>query len=98
LILGGWYDIFDQGCIDNYLGVKNGGGTALARDNVHLIMGPFSHAMKQRVGQRDFGPEAHLDLLQLALPWFAHWLKGEANGVENWPSVRTFEMGEDRWV
>lgn len=98
LILGGWYDIFNQGCIDNYLGVKNGGGTALARDNVHLIMGPFSHAMRERVGQRDFGREAHIDYLQLALPWFDHWLKGEANGVENWPPVRTFVMGENRWV
>lgn len=31
--LGGWYDIFLQGTIENYEGLRDGAGSALARDN-----------------------------------------------------------------
>ena len=98
MIMGGWYDAFDQGCVDEYVGIKANGGTALARSNVHLIMGPFTHSMSPRVGQVDFGQNAGLDMIQFGLPWFNHWLKGAQNDVEQWPAVRVFAMGTNQWV
>ena len=98
LIMGGWYDIFNQGCVDNFLGVKQHGGTDLARDNVHLLMGPYDHDCNPKVGDRDFGAVARTDQGKVALLWFNHWLKGENNGVDQWPAVRTFDIGENRWI
>jgi putative CocE/NonD family hydrolase len=38
-----------------------------------------------------------IDLEELQLQWFAHWLEGQDNGVDAWPKVRIFVMGENQW-
>jgi putative CocE/NonD family hydrolase len=61
-------------------------------------MGPWAHAPSQRqVGARDFGPAAEIDLAKLQRDWFGYWLQDQATGVEDWPPVKLFVMGENRW-
>src|SRR3954447_3442661 len=41
--VGGWYDIFTQGTLDNFIAMRRAGLAAT------LVMGPWSHANQQHV-------------------------------------------------
>lgn len=97
--IGGWYDIFLSGTIDNYLAMREQGMPA------KLLLGPWAHsAYTNPIGERNFGYGAQLafmdlrvDFLSLQLRWFDHWLKGLDTGMMEEPPVRIFVMGLDRW-
>jgi putative CocE/NonD family hydrolase len=94
----GWYDVFVNGGIENFVGMRKAGGSDVARAAQRLVIGPYIHLpWQQKVGEVDFGPEAAdpLDALQVA--WFDHWLKGKDNGADRDPAVRVFVMGANRW-
>jgi uncharacterized protein len=97
--VGGWYDIFLKGTLENFEGMRERGGTETARKGQRLIVGPWFHTSSSttKMGQVEFGPEAGLDLQDLQLKWFDYWLKGEQNGMEKEAQVKLFMMGENRW-
>jgi uncharacterized protein len=98
LNFGGWYDIFLNGGIENFTGMRERGGSPEARDGQHLVIGPWIHLpWKREVGELNFGPEADNPIDELHLAWFDHWLKSERNGVETEKPVRVFVMGANRW-
>jgi len=93
----GW---FDHCCsIDNFLGLRSNAATDLARTQTRIVIGPWNHGgVGQRaLGSFDFGPEAEQDIQQIQIRWFDHWLKDEANGLQQDPIVRYFVMGSNRW-
>jgi len=97
--IGGWYDIFLEGTLENFAGMTARGATEKARAGQRLIIGPWFHGStgSRKSGQVDFGAEAELDSDGLQLRWFDHWLKGEDNGVADEKPVKLFVMGENRW-
>ncbi|MDD1717467.1 MAG: CocE/NonD family hydrolase, partial [Methanoregulaceae archaeon] len=98
LHIGGWYDIFRDGVIRNFLGISAHGATDLARKGQKLVVGPWFHAPWTRTfGSADFGSEAGNPVDDLQLRWFDYWLSGVKNGVMDEPPVRAFVMGENRW-
>ena len=98
LNLGGWYDIFLQGTIQNFIGMLRHGRSEFARNNSQLVIRPYAHLpWTTKVGEVEFGPEAANNTAELQLRWFDHWLKGRDNGVEHEPAVRLFVMGANRW-
>jgi uncharacterized protein len=97
LNFGGWFDIFRQGTLRGYQGLRNRGKTEVARHGTQLVMGPWGHWPSRKVGELDFGPNAFVDQNALALEWFDHWLKGIDNGVGRRPPVRLFVMGANEW-
>lgn len=102
--IGGWYDIFAQGTLDNFRALRTGGSAPQVRQSKVLI-GPWAHAnLTGAVGAMDFGFAASAsfinlqgDLTGLALRWFDYWLKGIDNGIVEEAPVRIFVMGENRW-
>jgi putative CocE/NonD family hydrolase len=61
-------------------------------------MGPWAHGVGVRkVGELDFGAEAALNLGELQFNWFEYWLKSRETGVQDWPALYLFVMGENRW-
>jgi putative CocE/NonD family hydrolase len=104
LNIGGWYDIFVQGTIENYLGTRVRGATAEARRS-RLLIGPWSHVnYGGTVGEQDFGFAAQaafmnlqIDLTGLTRRWFDHWLKGLDTGLASEPPVRVFVLGANAW-
>lgn len=92
LHLGGWYDIFLRGTIDNYLGLSAG-----RRGPVRMVIGPWVHGGNGRTyaGDVDFGPQSAIAGFDVEyhLRWFDHYLKGVPNGVDSDPAVRLFVMG-----
>ncbi|MBV9515912.1 MAG: CocE/NonD family hydrolase, partial [Mycobacteriaceae bacterium] len=99
----GWYDAFLAGGIENFTGVAAHGGSAPARSNQRLVIGPWDHVNWGRDGSqpapllRDIGAVGNSPINELMLAWFDHFLKGDANGVSDQPRVDYFLMGADRW-
>jgi uncharacterized protein len=101
LNIGGWYDIFLGGTLENYTGMKQRGGSAVARQNQRLLIGPWSHGYMTGIfPERNYGLMASGDVADVVgaqLRWYDHWLKGENNGVEQDKPVKIFVMGLDQW-
>ncbi len=98
LNLEGWDDVFLNGGIENFLGMRKNGGAAEARAGQQLVIAPWIHLPWQRkVGEVDFGPQADNNADQRQLRWFDYWLKGKQNGVDHDPPVQVFVMGANTW-
>jgi len=94
----GWYDIFIDGALENFNGLRHKAASKFARDNQQLVVGPWLHIpWTQKVGQIDFGPQAANPIDALQLRWFDRWLKGIQNGADRDPKVRIFVMGANQW-
>jgi putative CocE/NonD family hydrolase len=101
LNISGWYDIFIWGTLQNYRGMKNQGGSEIARNNQKLIIGPWTHMnFTGRFPERYFGDESSsdaIDMTGIKLRWYDRWLKGIDNGIDREDPVMIFVMGIDRW-
>jgi putative CocE/NonD family hydrolase len=93
----GWYDIFIKQAFDYVSAVRQRGGSEKARKHCHLVVGPWGHGPNWIMGKRDFGDDSDIDAGELQEKWFAHWLKGEDTGIEDWPAYRIFVMGRNEW-
>lgn len=101
LILGGWYDIFQQGPLDNYRAMRERGVPT------HLVMGPWHHyslygGSGGQTGEVNFGsgslaPPAHGSLNGLQLDWYDHWMKDAPATELHGSGVDLFVMGRNEW-
>jgi predicted acyl esterase len=90
--LGGWYDIFLQGDIDDFVLLQQDGGEG-ARGKQKLAMGAFGHGNLS--GDLKYPPEAgNLMGNNDTMRWFDYWLKGVDNGIMHEPAVKYFLMGD----
>ena len=103
LHISSWYDIFLEGALNAYQGIKGHSAFPQARRGQHLVIGPWGHLFpyveptSQGTGDIDFGPEALVDLHERQLRWFDYWLKDIETGIMEEPPVTLFVMGENRW-
>ena len=93
LHLGGWFDGFSRGTLDNFRGVAS-------RHN-RLIMAPCTH--KGCGAPFDPGSEYVEDAPapgpdDVVLAWFDHFLKGKDNGIEDGPNVLYYDIGSKEWL
>lgn len=93
----GWYDMFEGPQLNDFNKLlEQGGGNA---DKSILIVGPWGHGPNgdgtvdygEKIKIKDITGPAHL------LAWFDYWLKGDKSGVEDWPRVQIFVMGDNVW-
>ena len=96
LHIGGWFDIFQKGTIENFrrMTTRTRSSTSATQQ---LIIGAWGHQGQdeRRVGEVDFGPDSTLDF-KLILSWLDHHFKGENRSAVN-PRVRIFTMGQNKW-
>jgi putative CocE/NonD family hydrolase len=98
-----WYDIFLHGGLTNFAGLRQHAATEAARRAQKLLIGPWAHLFPYTsptstgTGDIDFGPAALIDLHDVQLRWFDHFLKGVETGILDEPPVKIFVMGENRW-
>jgi len=99
LHVGGWFDLFLGGTLDNFRTLRAEARNARARSGQRLVVGPWSHVDQTgTVGELSFGPQGsalgvglermETDFLRAALDPDA-----EIPG----PVVRVFVMGAGRW-
>ena len=91
----GWFDGDGIGTKLNYLRMAEYG-----HPNQKLVLGPWGHTATatRRIADRDFGPQALVDLQRDYLRWFDYWLKGIDNGITKEPLVSVFVMGSNTWL
>jgi putative CocE/NonD family hydrolase len=91
----GWFDGDGIGTKLNYLKMASYG-----HRHQKLVLGPWGHTSEahRMIGDRDFGPEAIVDLQSQYLRWLDHWLKGTNNGIADEPLVSLFVMGANKWL
>ncbi len=102
LNIGGWYDIFLVGTINNFVRMRKMGGTAEARNGQRLIIGAWTHGGLSASVQGDynFGLRSSalaIDTQAEILKYYDYVLKGEDNGFVDEKPVRIFVMGENGW-
>jgi hypothetical protein len=99
LHIGAWYDMFEEGPIRNFLGIRAKGGSEEARKGQHLLMEVGGHAgAGPVVGEVDFGKQSYVDTWDLALRWYDYIMKGRDNGIGSEAPIRVFLMGRNTWL
>ncbi|MEU0497035.1 CocE/NonD family hydrolase [Mycobacterium sp. NPDC006124] len=99
----GWYDAFLAGGVENFAGMVAHGGTAEARANQRLVIGPWDHVDWGRPDSepapmlKSIGAVANSPVNELMLQWYDHFLKGKSNDVAGSPRVDYFLMGANVW-
>jgi hypothetical protein len=94
---GGWFDIFVQGTINGFVGVRKHGANERARRESKMIIGAWGHGPSQKFGDVDFGVSNNRVQFETELRWFDHYLKGVDNGIDREPPVEIFYMGVNQW-
>lgn len=100
--VGGWYDLFLGGTLNNYAGMMHNVPSAGGYSEQKLIVGPWAHGtyMTNLVGDIDFGIRAAsdaIDLPGLQFRWFNYYLKGENTSITDETPVKLFIMGDNVW-
>lgn len=93
--VGGWYDTFLNGTLEAFQKLQLEGGPG-SKGTQKLVVGPWCHLWPfvTSFGEYDYPKEALNPPYDFSPErWFAHYLKGENNGVENLPTVMYYVMG-----
>ena len=85
--VGGWYDLFLQGTINNFRYLQDWGRPG-AKNNQKVLIGPFGHGQLQ--GGLEY-PDSSRSAVDEELRWFGYWLKGLDNGIMDEPPIRWFQ-------
>jgi putative CocE/NonD family hydrolase len=92
LHVGGWYDIYLRGTIENFHSLA-----AIKKSPMRLLIGPWTHHgnTADYAGDVDFGPAAAIADFdtEFHLRWFDYYLKGRQTPAAAQASVRYFLMG-----
>ena len=99
LTIAAWYDLFQDGSLRNYLGIKEHGGSEAARKGQKLLIVVGGHAGSGRtIGTVDFGvAAAEFDENDTTLDWYDYLFQGKQNQFASADPVRIFVMGENKW-
>jgi len=97
LHVAGWYDLFVQGTIDNYM-------AATKRTPAKLVVGPWNHmGQASQQGDINFGLagngyaiEFETSILDLTFDWLHSWLTEGAAPDDGLP-VKLYVMGANEW-
>lgn len=99
--VGGWYDLFLGGTLENFQRMQKEGGSEEARAGQRLLIAPWAHALYSgffpEYSFGIFSSTDAIDLTGLQIRYFAYNLKNENNGFDQDSPVRIFVMGENRW-
>ncbi len=98
-----WYDVSTGPNLAMYNHIRKTARPEVA-DKQYAVIAPVLHCSYTRatentvVGQRSMG-DARLDYSELTYGWFDYFLKGhsEGNDIAQWPKVRYFTMGSNKW-
>jgi len=97
LNVGGWFDIFLGGTLDNFARMREERGS---HGKARLIIGPWAHGSTYGAypdhGFEEFAPEDRVDLASVQLDFFGRHLQGKGTQDDHAP-LRIFVMGENRW-
>jgi uncharacterized protein len=99
LNVGGWFDVFLGGTLENFVRMRQEGGSETARAGQRLLVGPWAHGSTYGLFPDHsfdvFRPDDAIDFAAHQLRFFERHLRGV--GEDDDAPVRIFVMGENRW-
>ena len=99
LHVGGWFDLFLGGTLDNYQTLRRSAATEHARRNQALVVGPWTHGDRTgTAGELNFGLRASdmaIGLEQRQLDFARRFVGGDSELPG--PRVMLFVMGDNAW-
>jgi len=99
LIMAGWHDLFLTGSLASYAGLRSHGGSAAARQQTRLVVGPWAHGvLGGSFVERSFGIRAAIDAIDVTgmhSRWFDARLR-DGEPLAGKP-VLLFVMGPNIW-
>jgi uncharacterized protein len=99
--VGGWFDLFLKGTLENYTRLRSEGGSPEVRQGQRLLITPWSHGnFSGEFSGCRFGQAASsgsVDLCGQVLQYFDAHLKGQIERLDDDSRVHIFVMGENRW-
>jgi putative CocE/NonD family hydrolase len=100
LSVGGWFDVFLGGTLENFTRMRGEGGSEAARAGQRLLIGPWAHGSAYGLFPDHsfelYSPADGIDFTGHQLSFFDRHLRGVLAGGDDSP-VRVFVMGENRW-
>jgi hypothetical protein len=93
---GAWYDIFNDGNVENFRWLQNYGSNG-ARGNQKLYMVPAGHGgLGGEKSDIEYNQPGALVPPSEEMRWWEYWLKGTDNGIMKEPPVTLFMMASGR--
>ena len=93
---GAWYDIFNDGNVENFRWLQNNGSKG-ARGNQKLYMVPAGHGgLGGDKSDVEYNQPGALVPPTEEMRWWEYWLKGIDNGIMKEPPVTLFMMASGR--
>jgi hypothetical protein len=93
---GAWYDIFNDGNVENFRWLQNFGSKG-ARGNQKLYMVPAGHGgLGGERSDVEYNQAGALVPPTEEMGWWEYWLKGIDNGIMKEPPVKLFMMASGR--
>ena len=93
---GAWYDIFNDGNVENFRWLQNYGSKG-ARGNQKLYMVPAGHGgLGGEKSEVEYNQSGALVPPAEEMRWWEYWLKGIDNGIMKEPPVTLFMMASGR--
>ncbi len=93
---GAWYDIFNDGNVENFRWLQNYGSKG-ARGNQKLYMVPAGHGgLGGDKSDIEYNQPGALVPPSEEMRWWQYWLKGTDNGIMKEPPVTLFMMASGR--
>ncbi|QHE69858.1 CocE/NonD family hydrolase [Rhodococcus sp. WAY2] len=99
LNIGGWYDVFQQGTLDNYIAMRARGVPT------RLVVGPWPHVNAftfGQIGDINFGLLSEVapgakTMTDYQLDWFENYLRDGSDTNDSGAPVQLFVMGINQW-
>jgi len=96
-IIGGWYDPFLSGTIEDYQRMIQAPATSMNHHS-HLLIGPWAHNPDQKFQGVKFGDNASFkSILMSTLEWCDIWLKDKRKAGVPLSKIRYYMMGRNEW-
>ncbi|MHA1148602.1 MAG: CocE/NonD family hydrolase [Promethearchaeota archaeon] len=95
-MLAGWYDLFMEHTLRDYLDIK-ANGTGNAKKYTRIEIGPWGHA--DVGGKTNWMTNGIIHFLKSFInkEWYDYWLKGKKYDLIDKPPIKYFVMGRNIW-
>lgn len=95
LMMGGWYDVFLPGMLDDFVRIRQSANPDVAKAS-RIIIGPWAHAHTVNLPGKFHLNNYRLETVAPSLPWFDQHLGNKDINSSATP-VRIFVMGKNIW-
>lgn len=96
--IAGWYDLFQKYQIEDFKSLREQ-GMEPARSMSRIVIGPWGHGVFSRPPVKfPGGGIIKLGQVDRIMDFFGEMLRGENNGVEDWPVYSVYVMGKNEWT